>query len=197
MSVKNELSELKRVLGPAMGPMIKGALLFQSGDILEVLSEIHLERGAFPEPFDVASHIGNSREGAMMTMAAYAGIGIFTLWQPMLIDRSPEVIKKRAKWAAVGAFAISTAVQLVAEKFGITNSLVEHNTADMLDAAYGIGWSAAVALGAHRLLINTEQAHHERMEALEQAHDASLQTFIATREQLPVPNESNQEQPQT
>lgn len=57
---------------------------------------------------------------------------------------------KRARIAAVGAFVASSAVQVVGETFGLTNSLVEANTPDMLDAAYGVGWSAVVAAVAYR-----------------------------------------------
>ncbi len=134
-----------------LGLGAKAIGLFASGDVLELLSESYLERGAYPEPFDVAAHIGNFREAGMGTMFAGFLIAMTTMPQEALAhNKSDQKIVKRARIAAVGAFVASSAVQVVAEKFGITNSLVEANTPDMLDAAYGAGWSAVVAAVAYR-----------------------------------------------
>lgn len=131
---------------------LKGAALVFSGEILEVLSETHLERGAYPEPFDVASHIGNFREASIVTMAAGAVIATMTIPNEVVArNKSDKRIVKRARLAAIGAFVGSSAVQVVGEAFGLTNSVVEANTPDMLDAAYGIGWSAVIAAAAYRI----------------------------------------------
>jgi hypothetical protein len=136
-------------------PMIlacKASILLYSGAEAEVLSESFLTRGAYPEPFDIAAHIGNFREGGFATMVAGGIIGLYTLPQEVTNrPRSPEKIVKRARFAAIGGFLASSAVQLVGEGYGLSNNLLASNTPDMLDAAYGIGWSAVVAGLAYRM----------------------------------------------
>jgi len=163
MSFRSELKASKEIFAPAFRPMMLGAILFQSGNILETISDISFKRGSFPEPFDFPSHIGNFREAAMGTVGAYAMVGIFTMF-PALIDSSRELFKRRAKQTAVAAFAISSAIQVAGEKFELTNSVFTPNTGDVLDAAYGVGWSAVIAVGAYQLVTGTEQAHHDRMQ---------------------------------
>lgn len=150
MSFGKEVREAKHLLRPVIKPVLKVGLLFQSGAILEAISDTYFKRTILPEPFDFPSHIGNFREAAMATVAAYAMTGIVTLITP-LIDKSHEIFRRNAQRAAVGAFAASSAIQVIGEKYNLTNGLV-HNTGDALDAAYGIGWSAVVALGAYHMI---------------------------------------------
>lgn len=177
MSVRESYREqkefLKEALGPYMAPMIKAAILFQSGNILEVLSESTLKRQSLPEPFDVAAHVGNFREGAMATVAAFGMIGIAAF-----VEKPREVFKRNARRAAVAAFAVSSAVQVVGEKFELTNSALAPNTGDPLDAAYGIGWSAVVAVGAYKLMTQTEQAFHDRALAEADARAANEADYL-------------------
>jgi hypothetical protein len=163
MSLSSEFKGLKRDVGPAMRPIIKGVLLFFSGDILETISDIYLKRDFLPEPFDLPDHIGNFREASMGTVAACAMIGILACAEP-LIDRSREAFRRNARRAAVGAFAVSSAIQVMGEQFAITNSLTERNFGDPIDAAYGIGWSAITAVAAYRMVTGLEQTHHESLQ---------------------------------
>ncbi len=136
---------------PALTLGAKAIALFSSGDTLEVLSEAHLRRGAYPEPFDIAAHIGNFREAGIGTMAAGFAIAMLTMPQETIKrNKSDEKIVKKARIAALGGFFASSAVQVVGEAYGLTNSLVEANTPDALDAVYGIGWSAVIAGVAYR-----------------------------------------------
>ena len=162
MALKQTLSLAKTHLHP-LKTILKASLCFQSGQILEAISDTTFERGKLPEPFDFPSHIGNTREAAMATVGAYARIVILTLTIP-LVDRSRELFQRRAKSTALAAFAVSAAMQVAGEKYGLTNSFIS-NTPDALDAAYGIGWSAVTALGVHHLVISTEQHHHELNQA--------------------------------
>lgn len=74
-----------------LGLGAKAIGLFTSGDVLELLSESYLERGAYPEPFDVAAHIGNFREAGIGTMVAGFMITMMTLPHEALAhDKSDE-----------------------------------------------------------------------------------------------------------
>lgn len=162
MSLRSDWEDCKESFKEALPkPILKGifkiSLLVHSGGIAELASESWLKRQALPEPFDVAAHIGNAREAALVTMAS-----ILMLGAPALIEKPREIAMRNAKRVAMGSFAISSSVQVTAEHFGITNSLVEANTPDMLDAAYGVGWSGLVAVGSLRLFRSTEQALHDR-----------------------------------
>lgn len=159
MSFRKEIQELKETgayLKPFMKPLVAASLIFHSGAILELISDQNFKRGVLPEPFDIPSHIGNTREAAMGTVAAYAMIGITTCLIP-LFDKSRELFKRNVKRAAVGAFAVSSAIQVAGEKFQLTNDPFAHNTGDMLDAAYGIGWSGVVAVGAYMMIASIER----------------------------------------
>ena len=142
---------------------MKGSLLFHSGNFLEAISDTKFERGGYPEPFDFPNHIGNFREAAMVTTAAYAMIGLKSVleasveWTACTI----EDLKRSAKKIAVGAFVASSSVQIVGESTGISNGVFETNTPDALDAAYGIGWSGVVALTAYGLTVSylDQRAH--------------------------------------
>ena len=81
-----------------------------------------------------------------------------------LIERPREIVHKSARRVAVGAFAVSSAIQLAGEHYELTNQLIGHNTGDMIDAAYGIGWSGLVALGSLKLFRSVEQTLHDRAE---------------------------------
>jgi hypothetical protein len=176
MSEKTQSQLLKSIFGNAA----KFSLLFNSGQILEYASERYLERKAFPEPFDVASHVGNFREGAMATVAAFGMIGLFTMLEPA-IDNAREKFKRGAQKAAAGAFAVSSTIQIVGENFELTNAIVPggHNTGDTLDAAYGIAWSAVTAYTGYRMVAKLEEQHHARMLEQEQVIDQ----YLAERQQ--------------
>ncbi len=177
MSIRSEFENFKEVLKPPLKPLLYGILLFQSGNILEAISDSTLQRNSFPEPFDIASHIGNFREAAMTTAGAYAMIGIVTLTAP-LIDKSRELIRCKSKQTAIAAFAVSSAVQVLGEKFEITNSLYAPNTGDPLDAAYGIAWSAAIAVGAYKLLESTEQSYYDRNQEIVDSQSLNAEDTI-------------------
>ena len=149
MSFKNECSAARDALRPATRPILGATALLFSGEILELISDSNLSRGTLQEPFDVASHIGNFREGAMFTAAAFAMIGIVRLTEP-LADRARDVFRRRTKQVALGAFAVSSAIQVIGEKFALSNYAAPDvvNTSDPLDAAYGIVWSAETAYTA-------------------------------------------------
>ncbi len=143
---------IREQLEPGIKLALKATGLVFSGETLELLSEAYIERGAYPEPFDVAAHIGNFREASIGTMFAGFTIALLTIPQEaMAHNKSDNKIVKKARIAAAGAFVASSAIQIVGEAYGLTNSLVEANTPDMLDAAYGIGWSAVIAAAAYRI----------------------------------------------
>ncbi len=148
MSVASEqLQESEwQQIKPSIILAAKGTALVFCGDVLELLSEANLQRGTYPEPFDIASHIGNFREASMGTMAAGAMIGMTLIPNAVMSsNKSEEQIVKRARLTAIGAFLASSVVQLTGEAFGLTNNILQANTPDMLDAAYGVGWSAVIA----------------------------------------------------
>lgn len=138
----------------------KGVLLIKSGEILEAISDSNFERGTLPEPFDLPNHVGNFREASIATVFAYVMIGICACARPML-EGSREMFKRNARRAAVGAFAVSSAVQVLGEKFAFYNSLGGSNIGDPIDAAYGIAWSAVTAVAAHRMVTGLEQRSYE------------------------------------
>jgi hypothetical protein len=158
MSFSGESKKFAQAVRKASAPLLTGVLLFNSGNILETISDTNFDRHIAPEPFDFPSHIGNFREASMATTGAYVMIGIFTLLRP-LIEGPPEVLKRNAKVTAVAAFAVSTAVQVIGEKYGITNSIHAINTPDPLDAAYGVGWSAITAVAAYGGFAHATRPH--------------------------------------
>jgi len=54
---------------------------------------------------------------------------------------------------------VSTAVEIIGEKYGITNSIHAINTPDPLDAAYGVGWSAITAVAAYGGFAHATRSH--------------------------------------
>lgn len=163
MSVKSEFRDFKEIMSPAIGPMLRVTGLFFSGEILETISESYFKRQQLPEPFDFPAHIGNFREAAIGTVFAFGVIGIKTLVQPLDMG-ARDLFRRNAQKTAVAAFALSSAVQVVGEKYELSNYAVPggHNTGDPLDAAYGIGWSAVVAAGACKFVQGLEEDHIAR-----------------------------------
>ncbi len=160
--------------------IVKVSMLFFSGDLAELASDSYLSRGSLPEPFDIAAHIGNTREAAMATVGAFAMIGVCRL-----VERPREAVLKSARRVALGAFAVSSAVQLAGEHFELTNQAIGHNSGDVIDAAYGIGWSGLVAVGSLKLFRSVEQMLHDRAEARNAESEAWQQEFNETnREEL-------------
>ena len=161
--------------------LLKAGALVQSGMILEYLSEEFLARGAYPEPFDVASHIGNFKEGSLLTSGFGAMIGI-ALCMPAAAEENAEKFRRRAKITAGTAFVLSAAVQYFGEKYGLNNVVVNRgqNTPDMLDAAYGTLWSGVTAFGGYSLVVDMEktyrndreQTHAGLMRAAQQSTEA-------------------------
>ena len=154
--MSNPVESEARVFGRMVGTATKVAALVQSGYILEFLSDSYLKRDMLPEPFDVADHIGNFKEGSLLTSAACALIGMFTCLNARL-DGSAEEFKKRAKLTAVGAFAASSVVQAIGEKYGLNNVIGGHNTPDMIDAAYGAAWSGVTAGVAYKYATKVDE----------------------------------------
>lgn len=166
----------EKVFGRMLGTAAKVTALVQSGYILEFLSDSYLERDMLPEPFDVADHIGNFKEGSVLTSAACGLIGMFVCLNARL-DGSAEQFKKRAKVTAVGAFVASSLVQVIGEKYGLNNVIGGHNTPDMIDAAYGAVWSGATAAMAYKYATNVDEelrvARDERIDELRELIRAS------------------------
>ncbi|RTK93769.1 hypothetical protein EKI60_05495 [Candidatus Saccharibacteria bacterium] len=162
MSIRADISSEFRFfrdhISPMMQPVYKAAALFFSGDLMELISDIHLERDVLPEPIDIPDHIGNTREAAMATVACAAMVIIPRMFQYAVPGLS-EKFRKSSSRAAAGAFAVSSLIQVVGEKFEISNSPTEPNVGDALDAAYGIGWSAVVAVGAYKVAVDQERQH--------------------------------------
>lgn len=163
MSVKSEFRDFKEIMSPAIGPMLRVTGLFFSGEILETISESYFKRQQLPEPFDFPAHIGNFREAAIGTVAAFTVLGLKTMAEPVSIG-ARDIFRRNAKRTAVAAFALSSVVQVVGEKFELSTYVVPgaHNTGDPLDAAYGIGWSAVVAVGARKFIQGLEEDHIAR-----------------------------------
>lgn len=158
MSFRSEWESFKEAAPFAYQKAIaKVSLLFFSGNLAELASDSYLRRNSLPEPFDIASHIGNTREAAMATVGAFAMIGICRL-----VERPRDAVLKSAPCVALGSFAVSSAMQLAGEYFELTNQTVGQNTGDMIDAAYGIGWSGLVAIGSLNLFRSFEQMLHDR-----------------------------------
>lgn len=154
--MSNPVESEVKVFGRILGTSAKVAALVQSGHILEFLSDNYLKRDMLPEPFDVADHIGNFREGSLVTSAACALIGMFTCLNARL-DGSAEEFKKRARWTAAGAFVASSVVQVVGEKYGLNNVIGGHNMPDMIDAAYGAAWSGVTAVAAYNYATSVDE----------------------------------------
>lgn len=156
-----------RVFGRILGTAAKVTALVKSGYILEFLSDSYLKRDSLPEPFDIADHIGNFKEASLVTSAACGLIGMFACLNARL-DGSAEQFKKRARLTAVGALVASTVVQVVGEKYGLSNVIGGHNTPDMIDAAYGVVWSGVTAGAAYKYATTVDEelriARDERME---------------------------------
>jgi hypothetical protein len=106
----------------------------------EMADVVH--RNVLPEPWDLPDHVGNFNEGGLYTAA------VFSLINVVSSRRNGETTEASIRHAAVGAFAVSCAIQILGEKYGASVGLP--NTGDMLDSAYGVFWSglAAVALNA-------------------------------------------------
>ena len=158
--LKSEARFFRNHIAPMMRPVYKAAALFFSGDYLELLSDTYFKRNVLPEPFDIPDHIGNFREAAMATVAFSAMAIVPRMFQYAMIGES-EKFRSTTKHAVIGAFTASSLVQIVGEKFSISNSLVESNVGDMVDAGYGIGWSAIVAAGVYKVAIDQERQHVE------------------------------------
>lgn len=160
----NPVGSEAKVFGRILGTSAKVAALVQSGYILEFLSESCLKRDVLPEPFDIADHIGNFKEGSLLTSAACGLIGMFACLNAGL---SAEQFKRRARLTAVGAFVASSVVQVVGEKYGLNNVIGGHNTPDMIDAAYGAAWSGVTAVAAYKYATSVDAdlrvAREERM----------------------------------
>ena len=115
-----------------------------------------IARNVLPEPFDFPSHIGNVAEGSFLTMGAFIVAAPFALMN----DRR-ETFKRNAKAVAMGAFALSTLVQVVGEKYGLhLPSATNTNVTDWLDAAYGTAFSAMTAMGAYSTVQSLEESLH-------------------------------------
>ncbi len=157
-AVASEIQDFRDNVAPMMHPAYKAAALFFSGDVLELLSDIHLKRDVLPEPFDLPDHIGNMREAAMATVAVGTMVIVPRMFQYAMSGMSEKFRKSTAR-AAAGAFAVSSLMQVIGEKFEISNSLTERNFGDMVDAGYGIGWSAVVAAGVYKVAVDQERQH--------------------------------------
>ncbi len=128
-----------------------GVLLFASGDILEKTSEMMLTRDVVAEPFDVADHIGNTKEAAMVTVASF----LMMSWWPLSeynYTTPVESIQKAIAKSALGALAVSSTIQAIGEKFELSPGF-GGNSGDVLDALYGIGYSGIVALAAYGIVM--------------------------------------------
>jgi hypothetical protein len=160
MSVKSEFKDFKDIMSPVIGPILRGTAWLFSGEVLETVSEIYCKRQQLPEPFDYPAHIGNFREAAMGTVVAFGILGLKTMVEPLSIG-ARDIFRRNAQRTAVAAFALSSIVQVVGEKYELSNYAVPgaHNTGDPLDAAYGIGWSAVVAVGACKFIQGLEEDH--------------------------------------
>lgn len=145
------------------------SLLAKSGAIIEQITDEHLPRDVLPGPIDLASHIGNFNEGSAVTVMAGILIGGLTC-----LDRSQgstsETFKKKAKFAAATAFLFSTAVQIVGERYHLSNIIATTeatdttNVGDMIDAAYGIFWSGVTAGVGYKYATRTEKCMRKERE---------------------------------
>lgn len=115
-----------------------------------------IARDVLPEPFDFPSHIGNVAEGSCLTMGAFIIAAPFALMN----DRR-ETFKRNAKAVAMGAFILSTLVQVVGEKYGLhLPSATNINVTDWLDTAYGTAFSVMTAMGAYSTVQSLEESLH-------------------------------------
>lgn len=94
-----------------------------------------IKRDALPEPWDLPDHVGNFFEAGIYTAGAHSILNI------VFAKRAGEATQQTAKKAAFGAFAISSAIQIIGEKY----VRMGYNTGDMIDAAYGVIYSAGAA----------------------------------------------------
>lgn len=152
MSFRSEFEVFKDIFRAAGKPIFKASMIVYSGIILENELRTSMERDVLPEPFDYVDHIGNLEEASYITAFAFLSIGLLKAAEP-LIDKSTEIFKSGLKKTAIGAFAVSSAIQVATEALEIAP--LYHNTGDALDAAYGSGWSAAVAFMGYRLATST------------------------------------------
>jgi len=121
-------TRLMTVMGVMTGSAIP-EILSKTGEMRGII-----ERNVLPEPWDIPDHIGNFNEGGLYT------VGAFSLFANLIARRSTgENYPSKMRQAAVGAFAVSSAIQILGEKYGEKLGL---NHGDMIDSAYGIVFSA-------------------------------------------------------
>lgn len=115
-----------------------------------------VNRGVLPEPIDIPDHIGNVSEAAFVTGGMFLASS-FAL-------RNREINRETVKRVAYGAFAVSAAVQIIGEKYGL--SVYGSNQGDIFDAAYGIAYSAAASHGCYTAYASATEIDAEARERL-------------------------------
>lgn len=114
---------------------------FASGMLFEIASKGGelagvVERDQLAEPWDFPDHVGNFTEAGMYTTAAFVMLSLVSK------RRNGELTARGATISAAGAVAVSSAIQILGEKYGIG---IGSNSGDMTDAAYGVAFSFLVA----------------------------------------------------
>lgn len=160
----DEISQTSKWVGRA-GRIGTLAAMELPGMLVEASSKIAemggvISRDQLPEPWDFPDHVGNFFEGGL-----YTGFS-FTVLYTILSRRNRETIDNTdaVRKAAVGAFVFSTLVQIVGEKY----VRMGYNTGDMIDAAYGVAYSAgASAIG----YIGYNRTNRKQQKYVEQARE--------------------------
>ena len=137
---------------------VKLQTLALAGGVLENEPVVRntIARDVLPEPFDFPSHVGSVAEGSYLTMGAFIIAAPFVLMN----DRR-ETFKRNAKAVAMGAFTLSTLVQVVGEKYGLhLPSATNTNVSAWLDTACGTAFSAMTAMGAYSTVQSLEESLH-------------------------------------
>lgn len=139
----DEVSQGARYLrvGVLAGVMIAGMapeLISKVGERAGVI-----ERDILPEPWDIPDHIGNANEAGLYTVFAFSVLNAISTRRKGE-EYGPQDIQR----TAIGAFVVSSAIQILGEKYGQGIGLP--NQGDMIDAAYGVVFSAFAALACSK-----------------------------------------------
>lgn len=121
------------VLGGVMIAGMAPEIISKTGEKLGVV-----QRNVLPEPWDLPDHVGNGNEAALITTFVFSLVNNIQSRRGGA-EHGPEDIRR----AAMGAFVVSSLVQIVGEKYGQRVGIP--NSGDMIDATYGIILSAFFA----------------------------------------------------
>lgn len=127
-----------------------------------------IRRNALPEPWDYPDHVGNFNEAGLYTGAAFSFLNV------LISKRKGETTESTIRQSAVGAFVISSLIQVVGERY---LRIGGYNSTDMIDAYYGIGFSALVAAGGNAGYQRARRRSTKYLEKAQAIYDEFDETY--------------------